>query len=65
MNGCGTGDTVDYSDGTLCNFCLSVLLSIAASYVVAWCHEEVLARLAVNFGAIALTQLSEDASQSW
>jgi hypothetical protein len=35
-------------------FCLSVLLSVVASYVLSWCHEEVLVQLAVNFGGIAL-----------
>jgi hypothetical protein len=35
-------------------FCLSVLLAVLASYVLAWRQEEVLAQLAVNFGGIAL-----------
>jgi hypothetical protein len=35
-------------------FCLSVLLSIVASYVLAWCHEEILVQLAVNFDGITL-----------
>jgi hypothetical protein len=35
-------------------FCLRVLLSVVASYVLAWCHEEVLVQLAMNFGGIAL-----------
>jgi hypothetical protein len=35
-------------------FCVSVLLSVVASYVLAWCHEEVLVQLAVNFAGIAL-----------
>jgi hypothetical protein len=35
-------------------FCLSVLLSVVATYLLAWRHEEVLVQLAVNFGGIAL-----------